>query len=381
MIEDPPVLAHPQQTRGRQHPETQHLRGDPFQLDRHRILASTAFRRLQYKTQVFVDHRRDHFRTRLTHTIEVAHVARRLAAALNLNQALAEAVALAHDLGHPPFGHAGETALRKLMAGAGGFEHNLHTLRVVDFLEHPYPDFRGLNLSFEVREGILKHATRYDRPQPLTTDARDLTDLVDAGTHPTLEAQLVCIADRMAYDCHDLEDALGAEFITEPDLADVTLWSDAARPIRERSPDANVFAVRRPILDGVLDHLMADCVTETATRLRTAEVKSVADVRRAPHALVDFSAGVLPQLHQLEDFLAERFYRHPRVVRTDAAAGRIIHGLFTAYLQNPATLPQRFAARLDHQGPHRVICDYIAGMTDRFCRRDYKDRVSPDRRI
>lgn len=373
-----PYAVHPDHSRGRVHPESPDASRDPFDLDRHRIFASTSFRRLQYKTQVFVTDEHDHFRTRLTHTLEVAQIARRLAAILDVNVRLAEAIALAHDLGHPPFGHAGEATLAELMADTGGFEHNAHTLRVVDYLEHPYPAFRGLNLSYELREGLIKHTSTFDCPAPETAEGIDVNELLASGPLPSVEAQLVSIADRIAYDCHDLEDALGANLIGPPELEGLSLWVDAAAPIHERHPNANIFAIRRPILDALIDRLIYDCTTETQRRLRSNGVTNLDDVRRATDPAVDFSADFLIHVREMEGFLAEKVYRHHRLVRMDAKARRFIERLFAAYVQDPAMLPERFAKRIDSQGPHRVICDYIAGMTDRFCQDDYKRLFEPD---
>ncbi len=358
-------------TAGRVHGEAGEDDGRPFARDRNRIIVCTAFRRLQYKTQVFAFDEHDHFRSRLTHTLEVAQIARRLAAALQVNEELAEAIALAHDLGHPPFGHAGEQALAERMAEHGGFEHNAQTLRVVDYLEHPYPPFRGLNLTFEVREGIIKHVSRYDRPDK-STDAPDVAPLMEVGPAPTLEAQLVSVADRIAYDCHDIEDALGADLITDRDLDDVALWRDAEGAVRDRHPTANIHAIRRPILDRLVSTLIADCVDATAARV--AGLADVKAVRHMPSALVDFSDSLTTLVRKLEDFLRARFYKHDRLARTDARARDHVGRLFDAYLKHPRKLPDRFASRVDTQAPHQVICDYIAGMTDRFCR-DASDRL------
>lgn len=352
------------ETLGRVHADPADADRDPFELDRDRIVASTAFRRLQGKTQVFVYDEHDHFRTRLTHTLEVAQIARRLAVMLGVNESLAEVIALAHDLGHPPFGHAGEAALAECMADHGGFEHNAQSLRVVDYLEHPHPAFRGLNLTFECREGLIKHVSRYDRPDASTDDA-GVGALFAVGPCPTLEAQLVSVADRIAYDCHDLEDALGAGLIGEADLAGVTLWRDACDAVRRRHPGANIHAVRRPVLDRIVSRLVTDCAD--ATRSRLARCTTVDDVRRSS-AAADFSVDLAPGVREIEEFLARRVYHHDRLVPMDARGRERIDALFDAYVRNPARLPPRFAARLDAQGVHRVVCDYIAGMTDRFCR-------------
>ncbi len=379
------------ESRGRLHDDP--FAGDraPFELDRHRVLRSASFRRLEYKTQVFVIHEDDHFRTRLTHSLEVAAIARQLAVGLNVNATLAEVIALAHDLGHPPFGHAGEATLGQLMSGAGGFEHNVQSLRVVDYLEHPYPAFRGLNVSFEVREGIIKHTTVHDRPgvddssdaeganifAPLTDWKVGPTD----GPWPSVEGQIVCLADRLAYDCHDLEDALGANLIGEQDLEALALWRDSAGDIRRRFPDGALGTVRRPILDAIHAALICDVTAESQRRLAEAGVTSVDDVRRAADPLVAVSEETNVRLEALEAFLMERVYRHHRVVRMDAKARQFIERLFEAYCANPRLLPPRFFNRVEDQGIKRVVCDYIAGMTDRVCQDDYRRLFEPFERV
>lgn len=366
---------------GRVHADPAEGRLDPFALDRHRILHCTAFHRLAYKTQVFVTHEGDHFRTRLTHTVEVAEIARLLAGALEANVDLAEVVALAHDLGHPPFGHAGESALAERMQHHGGFEHNAQTLRTVDYLEHPFPEFRGLNLSFELRECLAKHDTKYDRPALVSAGLDGLDDLLDAGANPPIEGQIAALADRIAYDCHDLEDALGAGLIYEEQLAELSLWQIAAQPIRGQYPDAHLSAVRRPILDQLLDHLLTAAVEETAQRLSAADVRSSDDVRQCPDRLVGLPAGVEADLVGLERFLAVNVYKHHRLIRMDDKAGRFLGRLFDAYVAEPRLMPPRFASRTDAFGNHRVACDYLAGMTDRFCQDEYKRLFEPFERV
>ncbi|MBN2447380.1 MAG: deoxyguanosinetriphosphate triphosphohydrolase [Phycisphaerae bacterium] len=350
-------------SRGREHPEHFPARVDPYAIDRQRVLHCAAFRRLEYKTQVFVAGEHDHFRTRLTHTLEVASIARRLCVGLQVNAAVGELIALTHDLGHAPFGHAGEETLAGLMQNHGGFEHNAQTLRVVTYLEHPYPAFRGLNMTFEVRESLAKHCTLYDKP--------GLHPLAD-GSHAPVEGQIANLADRIAYDCHDLEDAVGAGLIVEPDLQEITLWAQAAGPVRESYPDLPLAAVRRPILDALEAALLNDVVAESRRRIKTAGVSSVDDVRQAPRDLVAFSDAMQPHVGQLESFLADRVYHHHRLVRMDDKADRFISQLFNAYVSRPKLLPPRFHQRIDDQGLHCVTCDYLAGMTDRFCQDEYQ---------
>jgi len=371
-VHDPPEAG----SAGRVHPEPEDQFSPPFQRDRRRVLQSTAFRRLEYKTQVFVAHEHDHFRTRLTHTLEVAEITRRLAVALQVNETLAETIALAHDLGHPPFGHAGEATLNELMRDHGGFEHNAQSLRIVDYLEHPFPPFRGLNLSFEVREGLAKHHTLYDQPDKTAKVDQAMGKLLASGRYPSIEGQIASLADRLAYDCHDLEDAFGADLIAESDLASVALWSQAADAIRQQHPDRPLAAVRRPVLDALLDHLLDDTIRETASRVEAAGVASVDGVRQASAAMVALSGTTKAQLAELETFLLHHVYRHHRLVQMDAEAREIVSDVFTAYRRRPDSLPPRFAARMAETSLHRVVCDYVAGMTDRFCRRQ-RDRLGP----
>lgn len=358
-------------SRGRRHvePAQPALRG--MDLDRHRVVHCTAFRRLEYKTQVFVTHEGDHYRTRLTHTLEVAAQARRLATALRLNATLAEVIALAHDLGHPPFGHAGEAALAECMAGHGGFEHNRQSLRVVDYLEHPYPDFRGLNLLFEVREGLIKHRTRYDRPRDHDGDAI-IRELLAAGPMPTLEAQAANLADEIAYTVHDVEDGLLLGQLDEQALGAARLWKLAAEPWRKRHPKAHVAALRRAVLDSLLDLLIDNAAATSRLLLETIGVRNLDAVRRHESALVDFSDGTRADLDELQQLLRTSVYQHASVRGMDEEGGRIIRGLFNAYVADPSQLPERFARRVAEQGLQRVVCDYVAGMTDRFCRAEFE---------
>ncbi|MGH8596492.1 MAG: dGTP triphosphohydrolase [Gammaproteobacteria bacterium] len=337
--------------RGRAHPEPEDPLRGPFELDRHRIIESMAFRRLEHKTQVFAPGLHDHFRTRLTHTLEAVQVARCLAVALRANEALAEAITLAHDLGHPPFGHAGETALNHAMADYGGFNHNAHSVRVVEYMEHPFPDFRGLNLTLEVLAGLRTHATRFDSPQHRQA--------------PSVESQIASIADRVAYDCHDLEDAIGVNFIGLTDLAKVTLWRHASECTLGGAVVKSIYAVRRPVLGALLNGLLGDIVATSRPLL--AAISSPEQVRNALTPSVALSATVDRQLQEMERFLSDRVYHHPDVARTDAEGQTMIHALFNAYRRDLTNLPPRFAARIAEQGVERVICDYIAGMTDRFC--------------
>lgn len=356
---------------GRAHDEHHWFGLAPFELDLRRILASSAFRRLQYKTQVLVSPRGDHFRTRLTHTLEVASLARLLAQALHVNVALSEAVALAHDLGHSPFGHAGEAALNYLMKDHGGFEHNAQSLRVVEYLEHPFPPFRGLNLTCEVREALAKHRTGYDHPAVIESDDPTLMDLIQNKRQPSIEGQLVCVADRVAYDCHDLEDALGAELLDGARLEKVGLWQRSAAEVKAQYPNHSLFAIWRPILEKLQQMLLSDAVRATMDRVEQLHIDSHEQVRECDAPVVGFSDQIEQEVAELEKFLRKNVYEHPRLRRMDEMAGRMIGELFNVYIEKPNHLPQRYYDRVEQQGVRRVACDYLAGMTDRFCENEY----------
>ena len=366
--EQKPYAVSAEHSRGREHSEQFARNVDPYAVDRQRVFHAAAFRRLQHKTQVFVTSEHDHYRTRLTHTLEVASVARRLCVALQVNGAVGELIALTHDLGHPPFGHAGEVALGEIMAHHGGFEHNAQSLRVIEYLEHPYPPFRGLNLTYEVRESLAKHCTIYDKP-----GAHALAD----GTKAPVEGQVANLADRVAYDCHDLEDALGAKLIDEADLAEVDLWRTAADAIRKRHPDVPLAAIRRPILDDLEAMMLNDIVAESRRRIGELGIETLDGVRAADRELVVYSDKMAPRVDALESFLFERVYRPRKLIRMDGKANRFIRKLFEVYLAEPKLLPRRFHERVDELGLHRAVCDYIAGMTDRFCQAECKRLFEP----
>jgi dGTPase len=358
-------------SRGRRHPEPEHALRMAFQRDRDRIIHSSAFRRLEYKTQVFVNHEGDYYRTRLTHTIEAAQVTRTLARTLGLNEDLAEAVALAHDLGHTPFGHAGEKTLDRLMRPHGGFDHNSQSLRIVDHLEERYPSFRGLNLSWEVREGIVKHSTRYDRPQ-----VREF----DADLAPCLEAQIVDFADEIAYNAHDIDDGLKSGMLDPDELAGVRLWSDAMAGV---TPDAPVHIRRYQAVRRLIDRLVTDLYDSLLARLREQRIETLADVRRVKPRLVEFSPELTEQNGALKAFLYDRLYTHYRVTRMTQKADRIMSALFEVYMQEPKQLPPHVTGRTVEEGETmpRVIADYVAGMTDRFALEEYKKLFDPYERV
>jgi dGTPase len=362
------------ESRGRRHPEPEHPFRMAFQRDRDRIIHSTAFRRLEYKTQVFVNHEGDYYRTRLTHTMEAAQVTRTLARALGLNEDLAETVALAHDLGHPPFGHAGERTLDRLMGPHGGFDHNAQSLRIVDVLEERYPSFRGLNLSFEVREGIVKHSTRYDRPQ-----VREF----DADLAPCLEAQIVDFTDEVAYNAHDIDDGLQSGMLDPAELDAVALWREAMDAVRAAAPAASDRVQRYQAVRRVIDRLVNDLIDTLAARLRAEGIDSLAAVRRVKPRLIEFSPALAGGVQELKTFLYDRLYTHPRVTRMTQKADRIMTALFEVYMTEPRQLPEHVTRRAREEGEPmpRVIADYLAGMTDRFALEEYKKLFDPYERV
>jgi dGTPase len=353
-------------SRGRSHPEPRPKERGEFQRDRDRIIHSTAFRRLEYKTQVFVNHEGDLFRTRLTHSIEVAQIARSIARALSLNDDLTEAIALAHDLGHTPFGHAGQDALNECMAGHGGFEHNLQSLRIVDRLEERYGAFDGLNLMFETRAGILKHCPPAQARELGTVGERFLAD-----RRPSLEAQICNLADEVAYNNHDVDDGLRSGLITLEQLDGIALF---ARHVGEARAEFPALSGRRLIHETIrrmIDAQVTDLLAETQRRIAQHDIASLADVERAP-ALVGFSGAMVAENRELKAFLRENLYRHYQVVRMTSKARRIVHDLFAAFAADPRLLPPSYQQRGEAEGMPRVIADYIAGMTDRYAMKEHR---------
>ncbi len=365
-----PYAAKSRESRGRQHPEAEHPYRTAFQRDRDRIVHTTAFRRLEYKTQVFVNYEGDHYRTRLTHTIEAAQIARTIARVLALNEDLTEAIALAHDLGHTPFGHAGEAALHEIMQGHGGFNHNAQSLRLVEELEQRYPAFPGLNLTWEVREGIVKHTTEYD-----AADA--------CGYEPerraSLEGQIVNAADEIAYNAHDLDDGLRAGLIQPVDLASVDAWRAICAQIGA-SPGGFGEMDRRRAIRALIDREVTDLVMNSAAALEARPIGSPEAARQHPTNLLSFSPGMAEQNLHLRSFLQSHLYRHYRVMRMAVKAQRVVGDLFRAYLQEPNQLPASTHARLQDHDPYRVVCDYVAGMTDRFALEEYRKLFDPEER-
>ena len=346
---------------GRRFPEQTHHYRTCFQRDRDRILHCHAFRRLDFKTQVFVPHEHDHFRTRLTHTLEVAQVARSLGRTLRLNEDLIEAVSLAHDLGHPPFGHTGEAALDELMAEQGGFEHNRQSLRVVDYLEHPYGRFRGLNLTQVLRECLARHETAYDRPA---------CEDFKPGTLAPMEGQLVDLADEIAYTSADLEDSLAAELITTSRLEDLALWRRASAA-ENAAPGAEPTHRRIRACKAVLAAMADDLIQTTTNNVSALGIACLGDVREAPRRCVAFSDRMAAEVKELQDFLLKEVYLAGENARQNRLCRQIISNLFSAYLARADMLPNGYRRRIASDGLPRVTCDYIAGMTDRFCRAEH----------
>jgi dGTPase len=360
------------QAGGRAHPEAEHPFRLAFQRDRDRIVHSTAFRRLEYKTQVFVNHEGDHFRTRLTHTLEVAQIARTIARSLRVNEDLTEAIALAHDLGHPPFGHAGERAMNEMMQPFGGFEHNQQSVRIVEVLEERYPDFPGLNLTWETRDGLKKHQRR---TRPLNQGSR----VTIVG--PSLEAQIADHADEIAYNNHDIDDGLTSQMIHLDSLQEVPLWHEHFSEVKMCFPQASLKIQWRQAVRAIINSLVLDLCHETLRRLDTARIGSADDVRTASQRLVGFSAAMERKSAELKLFLLENLYRHYRVVRMAEKARRIIRDLFGVYLDSPKQMPPSFFNRLSDDGAPRAVCDYIAGMTDRYALDEHRKLFDPQARV
>ena len=354
-------------SRGRAHKEAEHVYRTAFQRDRDRVVHCTAFRRLEYKTQVFVNHEGDYYRTRLTHSMEAAQISRTIARALGLNEDLCEAVALSHDMGHTPFGHSGEDALRDLMKDHGGFEHNVQALRIVDLLERRYPGFPGLNLTYETRESMIQHSK-----------IRDKAGLAFGKLQaPLLESQVVDIADSIAYDNHDLDDGLKSGILTEEQLENVALWREARNAVKAKYPKLAPKETRAPAILFLINREVGDLLEETTRRLKVAKVKTLEDVRAAKKPLVGFSPGMEKKKAALQTFLFQKFYRHYRVARMATKARRILTELFEEYVKHPEELPPEFQAWADKEGLHRGVSDYVAGMTDRFAQQEWQRLFLP----
>lgn len=363
--------ARSEESRGRVYAEPYKDTRLAFERDRDRIIHCAAFRRLEYKTQVFVNHEGDYYRTRLTHSLEVAQIARGIARALHLNQDLVETLALAHDLGHTPFGHTGEHVLNRMMQDHGGFEHNRQSLRIVDLLEERYPGFNGLNLSWEVREGIIKHSSDYD--QAGSTAMIDF----EPEQRATLEAQIIDLADEIAYNNHDIDDGLKAGYISLQALSQVELWQETFRMIGQKHP---LIGEKRQILQTIsylIRDLIQDLVDTTSHNILTTGIETLAELRSQPQNLAAFSINMRQQNRELKKFLYKNLYRHHKVELMRVKAERFLTLLFENYVKNPTLLPHDHQARFDDHGTERVICDYIASMTDRYAQDEYKRLYEP----
>lgn len=364
-----PYACDPQASRGRVHAEAPPLERTDYQRDRDRIIHCSAFRRLEYKTQVFLNHEGDMFRTRLTHSLEVAQIARTLARSLRLNEDLIEAIALAHDLGHTPFGHSGQdelnACLREMAPETGGFEHNLQSLRVVDELEERYAAFNGLNLCFETREGILKHCSRRHARQLGEVAARFLD-----GSQPSLEAQICNLADEIAYNNHDIDDGLRSGLISVSQLLDLEIFAAHHRQVCARYTGLDTKRMVSEVIRSMINTLVLDLVETTRQRIGRYRPASVDDVRAAP-PLAAFSEKIHAQANELKKFLMDSLYRHYQVMRMSAKARRIVRELFEAFLHEPRLLAAEYR-RADPVAQARAIADYIAGMTDRYAIREHK---------
>lgn len=360
------------ETGGRVHKEAEHPYRTVYQRDKDRIIYSNAFRRLEYKTQVFVNHEGDYYRTRLTHTLEVAQISRTIARALRLNEDLVEAIALAHDLGHTPFGHAGEDTLHELMKDHGGFDHNTHGLRVVDLLEKRYPAFPGLNLTREVRKGIIHHSTPFDKHR---------SGCVDVPGPWLLEIQVVDISDEIAYDNHDLDDGLKSGLLSEKDLAGLPLWEEAVAHVEEGSPGIDDHTRRYQIVGYLINRQVSDVVTNTLKNIAGRKIKAVDDIDKEKGRLVDFGKDMVEKRKLLRDFIKENLYTHYRVIRMSKKASRFLRSLFQIYCENPKQLPPQALEYFEERGKYQVICDYMAGMTDRYALDQYKKFFEPYERV
>ena len=363
---------HAEHSRGRRHAEVPAPTRNDFQRDRDRIVHSTAFRRLVYKTQVFLNHEGDLFRTRLTHSLEVAQLGRSISRALGLNEDLIEAVALAHDLGHTPFGHAGQDTLNECMQAFGGFEHNLQSLRVVDHLEERYPDFDGLNLTFETREGILKHCARRNALLIEAQEPGGVASRFLAGTQPSLEAQLCNLADAIAYNAHDIDDGVRSGLLTMSQMAEVPLFANYQRLTLQQHPGLAVPSKSRRLLYETIRRMLSDQVYDvidtTRAHLKLNAPQSADEARRAG-AIVAFGDAMAEQVQAMKSFLFKHLYRHPQVMEKTIHAQLMVRELFDAYLSSPKEMSSDFAAR---EETPRAVADYIAGMTDRFAAREHE---------
>jgi dGTPase len=365
-------------SRGRKYSEPSHAYRTEFQRDRARIIHSRAFRRLEYKTQVFLNGTGDHLRTRLTHSIEVASISRTITRALCLNEDLAEAIALAHDLGHSPFGHSGEEMLAECMKDHGGFDHNKQSLRVVELLENAYPDFPGLNLTFEVTEGLQKHEVLFRAPEParrnsnLPVEKQDHSPGLFQYRAPSLEAQVADLADEITYYSHDLDDAVDFEILSAEQLEENAIWKKSHETVRARYRDAREPDLHKWIIRDIIDREVGDVVTSSARSIAEAAVQSADDIRRQPRKLICYSEELSEANRELRRFLYQNVYYHPRVAVVNEQASEMLRRVFETYLSEPERLGESATKRIQTEGLHRTVCDYIAGMTDRYLMEEYE---------
>ncbi len=362
-----PYAMRSKDSKGRAYPDSEPDYRTSFQRDRDRILHTTAFRRLEYKTQVFINYEGDYYRTRLTHTLEVAQIGRTIARALGANEDLVEAVCLVHDVGHPPFGHSGETALARLMLNFGGFEHNKHSLRLVSELETRYPDHPGLNLTWEVREGIVKHESEYD-----ISDA----SAFNPELRGNLETQICNVADELAYTAHDLDDGLRSGMLTPSLLTDIALWQIVSDAIEWQGPTLTDMD-RHRLIRKLIGMEVTDLLTATDERIVQSGAKSALEIQKLNHNVIGFSEEMQARNRPLKDLLFARLYRHHRVVRMQVKAERILSDLFNAYRSEPAILPEHVRKNVERRGLERTVCDYIAGMTDRYATEEHQKLFNP----
>lgn len=356
------------ESKGRQHQEEEHLYRTRFQRDRDRIIHTSAFRRLEYKTQVFVYHEGDYYRTRLTHSLEVAQIARSICKSLQLNEDLAEAVALSHDLGHPPFGHNGQNVLNRLMKGHGGFEHNKQSLRIVKLLEKRYPEFDGLNLTWEVMEGISKHSQ--DEENPITADK--------AVRFPSLEAQVADFADGIAYNAHDLDDGITSELLDLDQLRKVALWKENEKKFDEKYTGLDFRLKKYQVVRSIINELISDFRQATLENLKHHQVDTVDDVRRAPTRMAAFGKEVAEKNKELKQFLHKNMYSHRKVLRMEFKAELTLERIFNAYTKMPGLLPEPVQNNSQWGSLERRICDYVSCMTDRYAINEHKNLYSAD---
>lgn len=362
-------------SRGRRYSEVYKDDRPAYERDRDRIIHCAAFRRLEYKTQVFVNHEGDYYRTRLTHSLEVAQIGRGIARRLRLNEDLVETLALSHDLGHTPFGHTGEEVLNRLMTPYGGFEHNRQSLRIVEILEERYPDFNGLNLSWEAREGIIKHSSDYDIPSGSGFEE------YCPGLRPTLEAQIIDLADEIVYNNHDIDDGLKAGYLDLKALMGVDLWAETYTRVSEKHPSLPGDRQILQTISHLIGFLILDLVEQTRANIDAAGIHSLQEIREHGANLVRFSTGTAARNRELKGFLYKNLYRHYKVERMRIKAERFLIMLFENYLQNPTLLPTSYQDKYELYGRERVVCDYIAGMTDRYALDEYKRLFEPYERV